>query len=84
MNKKEYKALKKEIVRETAINVGYWNEVLNHLPFYAVQEAYENAQDYIFSVTNEAEKNNIIVTEAVKAMNYQDFKKIAKYFFGGC
>lgn len=86
LTKKEIKALKKEIVEDTAINVGYWNEIfskialINHwLMFEVMNNAYELGFKY-----DERKSNfeNFLVTEFVKEIGYQDFKKLIPYFLG--
>lgn len=86
LTKKEIKALKKEIVEDTAINVGYWNEIfskialINHwLMFEVMNNAYELGFKY-----DERKSNfeNFLVTEFVKEIGYQEFKKLIPYFLG--
>lgn len=86
LTKKEIKSLKKEIIEDTAINVGYWNEIfseialINHrLMFEVMNNAYELGIEY-----DERKSNfeNFIVTEFVKEIGYQDFKKLIPYFLG--
>lgn len=81
--KAEFKQLKKRISEETALNIGYYNEVLTILPEYSILEATRRAAKLVSDNTPDAEVRNILVTESVKAMSYQDFKDIAGYFFGG-
>ena len=80
--KAQFKSLKKRITEETAVNVGYYTEILSQLPEYALFEAIRQSKDILKPNTHDAELRNIIVTESVKAMNYQDFKEIAGMFFG--
>ena len=80
--KAQFKTLKKRITEETAVNVGYYTEILSQLPEYALFEAIRQSKDILKPNTDDAELRNIIVTESVKAMNYQDFKEIAGMFFG--
>lgn len=81
--KAEFKALKRRISDETAVNVGYYTEVLTQLPEYALFEAIRQTKNISAPIHDDAELRNIIVTESVKAMNYQDFKEVAGMFFGG-
>ena len=78
--KAQFKSLKKRITEETAVNVGYYTEILSQLPEYALFEAIRVSKN-IPGNSNE-ELRNIIVTESVKAMSYQDFKEVAGMFFG--
>ena len=77
--KAQFKSLKKRITEETAVNVGYYTEILSQLPEYALFEAIRVSKN-IPENSNE-ELRNIIVTESVKAMSYQDFKEVARMFF---
>ena len=79
--KKQIKALKKRIVNESALNVGYNFTIFQKLPVYAITQALKeiSAND---TITDESEIKNIFITEAIKNTNYQDFKEIAPCFFG--
>lgn len=86
LTKKEIKSLKKEIVEDTAINVGYWNEIfseitlINHrLMFEITNNAYELGIKYDEKKSN---FENFVITEFVKEIGYQDFKKLVPYFLG--
>nr|WP_297310216.1 hypothetical protein [uncultured Flavobacterium sp.] len=81
--KKQIKALKREIVTNSAVNIGFYNTIINALPIYATIEAVKNisVSGYININTPEAEATNILVTEAIKVTSYQDFKELVKYFF---
>lgn len=83
MNKKQYKQMKHEIVTETAIEVGYSYSILEKIPSYALLEAMKKLaiSGYINNNTDHSDLQNMLVTESVKEMNYQDFKDIASYFF---
>lgn len=82
--KKQIKQLKKEITTESAINIGYSMNVINHIPIYAICKAQKSIciDNLIHPYMDDVEITNVIITEAVKSMNYQDFKDIYKYFFG--
>lgn len=86
MTKKEIKNFKKEIIEYTAITNGYWNEIfseialINHrLMFEIIQQANELGIIYNEKTTD---YGNFIVTEFVKEIGYQDFKKLIPYFLG--
>lgn len=81
--KKQIKALKKQIVTNSAVNVGFHNTIIKALPIYATIEAVKNISlnGYININTPEADTRNIFVTEAIKVTSYQDFKELTKYFF---
>lgn len=81
--KKQIKALKKDIVNNTAINVGYYDSLLNNLPAYAMLEAIKEItkNGLINKETKDSDIKNILITESIKNMNYQDFKDVSKFFF---
>lgn len=80
--KKQIKRLKAEIVRESAVEIGYNFHVLNHIPAYAILEACRKMLTWhVLPSKKNPELQNILVTEAVRALNYQDFKEVASYFF---
>lgn len=83
LTKKEYKALKKEIVEFSAINIGYNCDVLNRLGDFDILSVIDRVIEYghFYSGMSDAEKESFLVTEMVKSMSYQDFKKVAPYFF---
>ena len=79
---KTLKKLKKDIANETAINIGYYQSILQNIPNYAILEATRNICKLgLKDKTTDSELENMIVTESINAMNFQDFKKVAKYFF---
>lgn len=73
--KKSYKMSKKEIVEESALNVGYFCEVLENIPDYALIEAVKeiSLNHWITSKTEDMEISNMLVSESVRNMGYQDF-----------
>lgn len=83
VTQKSYKISKKEIVKESALNVGYVCRVLENIPDYALIEAVKeiSLNGWIKPETDDTDIKNMLVSESVKNMNYQDFKKIAHYFF---
>ncbi len=80
---KELKALKKEITDNSAINVGYYETILQNLPNYAITEALRIIGQNNLISGNESDKDreNIFVTECIDALNFQDFKEVSKFFF---
>ena len=79
---KQLKDLKKDIIANSAVNIGYHYSIMQKLPNYALIEAVKEISSarLISLETQEAEAQNIIVTEAIKAMNFQDSKEVAKFF----
>lgn len=84
VNQKTYKDLKADISQNTAINIGYYWEVLNEIPGEVLIDTIKEIalNGWINNNTSEQELRNMLVTESVKNMNYQEFKDIAHYFFG--
>ena len=84
MTQKELKQLKKDIVTESARNIGYVRTVINRIPSYALLEATKElaVNGWITAHTSDIELENMLITQAIAHMNYQDFKKIAPFFFG--
>lgn len=79
--KKQIKSKKKAITENTAINVGYYNSVFNYLPAYVLIPAIKEFAELISRTEKEKDIENILITESVKNMNYQDFRQIENYFF---
>lgn len=84
VNQKTYKDLKEDISQNTAINIGYYWEVLNEIPGEVLIDTIKEIalNGWINNNTSEQELRNMLVTESVKNMSYQEFKDIAHYFFG--
>lgn len=84
VNQKTYKDLKADISQNTAINVGYYWEVLNEIPGEVLIDTIKEiaVNGWINNNTSEQELRNMLITESVKNMSYQEFKDIAHYFFG--
>ena len=84
VNQKTYKDLKADISQNTAINIGYYWEVLNEIPGEGLIDTIKEIalNGWINNNTSEQELRNMLITESVKNMSYQEFKDIAHYFFG--
>ena len=80
-SKQQIKKKKQEIVEVTAINVGYATDVFNQIPAYAMIAAVRENVDLIPTMKTESDVMNLLVTESVRHMSYQDFKDIEQYFF---
>lgn len=92
LNQKQTKALKKDIVEEGALQIGYLHGVkakMLELDPDIIEKTIASAGGWVGeSLTLEAdtvpqrgEFDNILVTEMVRNLNYQDFKEVAPYFF---
>lgn len=89
MKQKQIKAIKKQIVEESALNVGYYESIIPEIienidpdTFYHLMG--RTSGEWLLEAAksnNRAEFQNILVSEAVKYMSYSDFKKVAHYFF---
>lgn len=84
VNQRTYKDLKADISQNTAINIGYYWEVLNEIPGEVLIDTIKEIamNGWINNNTSEQELRNMLITESVKNMSYQEFKDIAHYFFG--
>ena len=84
VNQKTYKDLKADISQNTAINIGYYWGVLNEIPGEVLIDTIKEiaVNGWINNNTSEQELRNMLITESVKNMSYQEFKDIAHYFFG--
>ena len=84
VNQRTYKDLKADISQNTAINIGYYWEVLNEIPGEVLIDTIKEIamNGWINNNTSEQELRNMLITESVKNMGYQEFKDIAHYFFG--
>lgn len=84
VNQRTYKDLKADISQNTAINIGYYWEVLNEIPGEVLIDTIKEiaVNGWINNNTSEQELRNMLITESVKNMSYQEFKDIAHYFFG--
>lgn len=81
ITQKQIKAKKKAIVENTAINIGYAQAVFYEIPAYAMIKAIKENTEIIKPNQKDIEVENILITESIKNMNYQDFKDIQNYFF---
>lgn len=84
VNQRTYKDLKADISQNTAINIGYYWEVLNEIPGEVLIDTIKEiaVNGWINNNTSKQELRNMLITESVKNMSYQEFKDIAHYFFG--
>lgn len=83
LSKKEYKQLKREVSEETALGVGYYHDIMAKIPEYALFDAMRELAEYgwIKENTDDVTLRNMLVTESIKKMGYQDFKDVAPYLF---
>jgi len=87
MNQKEIKALKKEIMEEGALNVGYYPRIISKITELWPEIIAEFAKEMALQGPDVANISNPLilnafVTKAIEKMNYQEFKELAPYFFG--
>lgn len=85
LTKKEVKELKKRINEESIINVGYYYSIKQEITFDETMQAIQelNAQGIYLSKFNEVQQDNIVLTEIIRDMNYQEFKRrISKHIIG--
>ena len=75
--------MKREVEEETARGVGYFEGILEHIPSYPLSEAVKELAltGWITPQTAIVDVQNMLVTESIKRMNYQDFKEVAPYLF---
>jgi len=80
---KQFKRMKREVEEETARGIGYFEGILEHIPSYPLSEAVKELalSGWITPHTDVIDVQNMIVTESIKWMNYQDFKEVAPYLF---
>lgn len=80
---KQFKRMKREVEEETARGIGYFEGILEHIPSYPLSEAVKELAlaGWITPHTDVVDVQNMIVTESIKWMNYQDFKEVAPYLF---
>lgn len=80
---KQFKRMKREVEEETALGIGYFEGILEHIPSYPLSEAVKELAlaGWITPHTDVIDVQNMIVTESIKWMNYQDFKEVAPYLF---
>lgn len=89
MNQKEIKAIKKEVQKESAMNIGYYTSIVGDIitelgdDFLTRILGSELGEEIVEQAKNgqNAEAMNIFVTEAVRQMTYSEFKLIAHNFF---
>lgn len=88
MEEQWIKNLKNEIEEESAINVGFSTDVIAEIiklePQYLMDLMAEAGEHLTIHAkeNNWAMFQNMFVTEAIRHMDFDDFTKVAKYFFG--
>ncbi|MGT2754552.1 hypothetical protein [Streptococcus ovis] len=83
MKQKDYKGMKRQVFEETVYGIGFFHGIESKLPLYALTAATKEivAQGLIAADTSDEDANNILITEAIKQLGYQDFKEVAPYLF---
>lgn len=88
MEEQWIRELKNEIETESAINVGFSSDVIAEIiklePLYLMDVMADMGEHLTFRARENdwGMFQNMLVTEAVRHMDFEDFTKIAKYFFG--
>ena len=88
MEEQWIRELKNEIETESAINVGFFTDVVAEIikiePLYLMDVMADMGEHLTFRARENdwGMFQNMLVTEAVRHMDFEDFTKIAKYFFG--
>lgn len=82
LTQKQYKVMKKEIVRNSATLVGFNYAIFEKCDHFMLLKAIDEvARSDFYLGLSEADKENFLITKIVKYSSYQDFKKLAPYFF---
>ena len=75
--------MKREVAEETATGIGFFEGILDKIPkdilFDAIREMSVN--QWIDEKSKSSEIMNMIVTESIRLMTYQEFKEVAPYLF---
>ncbi|GAK31342.1 LtrM-like protein [Weissella oryzae SG25] len=88
MNQKEIKNLKKQIVDESALNIGYFEgtreAIIQAAPDILEKIMASGTGDYLTTLAknDDIQFDNVFVSEAVRLMRYSEFKEVAHKFFG--
>lgn len=88
MEEQWIRELKNEIETESAINVGFSSDVIAEIvkldPHYLMDVMSDMGEHLTFRArdNNWGMFQNMLVTEAVRNMDFEDFTKIAKFFSG--
>lgn len=83
LTQQQFKDLKQEVVDQSALGVGYFENILEAIPTYALLDAIRDLGDngWIKATMSDGELLNLLVSESIRSMNYQDFKTVAPYLF---
>ena len=83
LNKKTIKKMKQEVSEETALGIGFYPEILNKISGDIVFEAFKeiSLNGWINSDTSNSTIENMVITESIKKMGYQEFKEVMPYLF---
>lgn len=75
--------MKNEVVEETAYGVGVFEGILKAIPEDVLFDAFHEivTNGWISTATQIAEIRNMVVTESIRLMTYQEFKDVAPYLF---
>ena len=81
VTKKQYKAMKREIIERGAEEVGYFYDVYQDLPIEDLLCTIRKIGPFIGSRMASSTIYDRLLTTAVEYMTYQDFKRLAPHFF---
>ena len=75
--------MKQEVSEETALGIGFYPEILNKISGDIVFEAFKeiSLNGWINSETSNSAIENMVITESIKKMGYQEFKEVMPYLF---
>ena len=73
--------MKQEVSEETALGIGFYPEILNKISGDIVFEAFKeiSLNGWINSETSNSAIENMVITESIKKMGYQEFKEVMPY-----
>lgn len=83
LSQRLYKQMKREVTEESAYGVGFFEGIESKIPLYAMVDAVREmaSNGWVRADTSDAELRNMLITESIKQLNYQDFKDVASYLF---
>lgn len=83
MTQRDYKNMKKDVDEFGAYGVGFFEGIESQIPLYVWVDVVRDiaSQGWVTATTTDVQMKQMLITESIKRMNFQDFKAVAPYLF---
>lgn len=83
LSQRDYKKMKKDVDEYGAYGIGFWEGIESQIPLYVWVDVTRKIgeEGWIRPGMTDAQIKQLLITESIRHMNFQDFKRVASYLF---